>query len=238
MGKDMRHFALVFCILLTVPCTAADIKSDALLGKVYAEAKQYENTTFATHLRWTSMTSKGRADRIVHYDPVKGWTYVSRNGKPPEVKQLKAMAEAMKGQYPDGYGIIADFLKDNRWTASAQTDTTAVYTMAIDEKSKVMINDINMAKFLKTQITIQTGDKPFVKSLTMVAPAAFSPRVGAKVKNLDSSYSFDRRADGEVVPVRETSKAEFKIVLFNNKMDDSRIYSEIGKRVQKPAKAP
>jgi hypothetical protein len=234
----MHRFALIFCIFLTMPCQAADIKSDALLGKVYAEAKQYENTTFATKLRWISVTEKGRADRIVQYDPVKGWTYISRNGKPPEEKHLKAMAKAMKGQHPDGYGIIIDFLKDSRWTASTQNETTAVYTMIVDDKSKVMINDINMAKFLKTQITIELGDKPFVKSLTMVAPAPFSPRTGATVKSLNTSYSFDRRADGEVVTVQEISKAEFKIVLFNNKMDDSRTYSEIGKRVPKPTKAP
>jgi hypothetical protein len=237
-GGCMQRFALVFCLFLTTPCQAADIKSDALLGKIHAEAKQYENTTFATHLRWTSVTDKGRADRIVHFDPAKGWTYISRNGKPPEEKQLKAMAEAMKGQHPDGYAVVADFLKDNRWTASVQNETMVVYTLAVDDNSKVMINDINMAKYLKTQITVQLGDKPFVKSLTMVAPAAFSPRMGATVKSLNSSYSFDRRADGDVVPVQETNKADFKVVLFRNKMDDSRTYSDVGKRVPKPAKTP
>jgi hypothetical protein len=235
-GVDMNRQLLVFCILLAMPCQAADIKSDPVLAKVFAEAQQYENTVFATYIRWTSMTDKGRVDRVVHYDPAKGWQYISRNGKPPEEKQLKAMIEATKDQHPDGYGMVVDFLRDNKWTPTVQNETTAVYTLAVDDKSKVIINDINMAKHLKTQISVQLGDKPYIKSLTMAAPTPFSPRMGATVKSLNSSYTYDRRSDGEVVPVQEVNKANFKIVLFSNQVDDTRVYSEVGKRIAKPAK--
>ncbi len=227
----MYQSAFIFCIMVSLPCSAADIRSDPLLAKIYAEAQQYENTTFATHIR---SNQKGGDESVVHFEPAKGWQLVSINGKPPEEKQIKSLLDGTKGQYPQGYAIMLDYLKDNRWVATSQNTTTATYTLKVDEKSKVMVNDMNMAKFLKTQLTIELGDKPYIKSLTMTSPAAFSPRFGAKVKSLFSSYSFDRRKDGDVVPVQEITKADFKIIVMSNQIDQTQVYSEVGKRVPKP----
>jgi hypothetical protein len=238
----MRYVSLAACLLLATPCAAADIKSDPLLAKIHAEALQYDKTTFSTMFTWTSVTEKEHVDRVVRYDPsrpeAQRWTYVSRNGKPPEPKKLEGFTKIMKGESPNGYGVVLDFLKDSTWIAGPKTDTGTVYTLVPDDKAKVDVNGINMAKFLKVTMNIEAGDKPYIKSLSMIAPKAFSPRVGATVKALSFGYTFIRRADGDIIPVGEYNKAEFKILFMGNQVDDSRAYKEVGKRVPKPAVAP
>jgi hypothetical protein len=233
----MQRVALVICAFLSTPCIAADIKSDTLLGTIYAEAAQYENTVAQANVRWINVSDKERTDNVMHFDPVKGWQYIGRNGKPPEQKHFKEFAKWMKGIYPGSYSFVADFLRNNRWTATSKNETTAVYTLAVDSGSKVIIEDMNMAKHLKTQITIQLGEKPFLKTLTMDSFGPFSPRTGATVKYLNSNYIYNRRADGEVVPVTDNVKAEFKVLLFSSKSEDTQIYTDVGKRVPKPTQA-
>ncbi len=238
----MRFACISVCIFIAAPCFAADIKNDPLLAKIHAEALQHEKTTFSTLFNWISITKKERVERVVRYDPAKTeaqrWTYVSRNGKPPEPKKLENFMKNVKGDAPNGYGVILEFMKDSSWAAGAKTESGFVYTLVPDEKAKVEINGINMAKFLKLQMHIDGGDKPYVKLLTMIAPKPFSPRTGAKVNALSISYTFARQADGDIVPVSETNKADFKILMFGNQIDDSRFYREIGKRVPKPAVTP
>jgi hypothetical protein len=236
----MRYLSFAVCLFLAIPAIAADIKNDPLLAKIYAEARLYDKTTFATTMAWTSIRKDERIERIVRFDPAKPqgqrWTYISRNGKPPEAKILKKFAEQMKDEYPNGYATVLDVIKDDVWQASNVTETSAVYTLIPGPNSKLILNGMNMAAFVKTQMVVALGDKPFVKTLTMVAPKEFSPKGGVKVKALSLTYQFDRHASGEIVAVRESNKADAKVVLFNMNLDDNRIYQNQGSRVPAPLK--
>jgi hypothetical protein len=238
----MRFACLVASLCLSVSAIAADHKGDPHLAKIYAEALPYKNTTFSTLINWTSITKKERVERVVRYDPAKieaqRWTYISRNGKPPEQKKLENFMKSVKGDSPNGYGLVVEFLEDSNWTAGPKTDSGIVYTMVPDDKAKVNINGINMAKFLTVKMYVDGSDRPYVKSITMVAPKAFSPRTGAKVNALSVSYTFARRAEGDIIAQSETNKADFKILMFGNQVDDTRVYKEVGKRVPAPTVTP
>lgn len=231
----MRFVTLISVCAISNFAHAADIVSDPLLAKVYGEAKQYEKTTFATTMGWTTIAKGQRIDRILKYDPAKPagqqWQYISRNGKPPEAKFLKDMAVTLKNEVPDGYSTAADILHDNRWTKSGGNDTSAEYTLAIDEKSKVIVDETNMARYLKTVMTIQLGDRPYIKSLTMMAPAPFSPRSGSSVKSMAIEYVYARRNDELIFLQSDKSKVDFKILFSSTLMDEAHSYETQGPRV-------
>ena len=236
----MRKIIFIIAILQATTVHANDLKSDPLLAKVYTEAQPYEHTTFPAKLHWTAVSKEGKAERIISYDPAKPtgqrWHYILRNGKPPEAKQVKSLTESFETEILEGYSIAADFLRD-KWTLTSNTDTAAVYTLIPDDNSKVIVQDINMVKFLKTQMVIEKGDKPYIKSLTMTSLAPFSPKLGAKVKSLDMQYFFDRRAGGDIVEVKETLKVDAKYFIISLTTDDTKVLEDVGKRVAVPGKA-
>ena len=233
----MIRSAIALLFLVSLPAQAADatIKSDPLLARTYAEAKDYIGQNHAMQVNWRAQQKNEVIERVLRFDPAKPagqrWAYLSRNGKPPEAKQLAGMAKQMKDESPDSYGIVGEWLRDASWQPGVGNERSASYTMIPGPNSKVMINGDNKVRDIKLVMVIDNGERPFVRSVSITAPKPFSPQMGATVKSLNIDYAFARQADGEIVPVSLSSRADVSAFFMKMNINDEQRFSQVSRRV-------
>jgi hypothetical protein len=188
--------------------------ADALKDRIIAHARTVTADDYA-YTRTVQMEStegsKTEENVIIErWDPAKPleqrWTFISINGKPPDVEQLKDYRKELPKRRQAYYGRVAGyFAKPATSTVDARGRT--VFRIPSLPKESVMVSDVDISANATGEIVADTtGPIPFIEEVRFASTKPTRVKLIAKIERFETTTRYRLMPDGKPVPVELVSE--------------------------------